>query len=82
MSVTVNPNTNKVYVAYSDNRELSIINGTIDTPLDEDKNIAVGHPCPIDIAVNLEKNHSYVSYNCFDGIFLINEDDTSPSHRR
>jgi YVTN family beta-propeller protein len=76
-SIEVNPNTNKVYVGYSNNYHLSVIDGESDTLLvDTNKeNVKIGltFGCPSDIAINKEKNHAYVTFDCKDHIFLINE---------
>jgi YVTN family beta-propeller protein len=77
-SVSVNPKTNTIYVGYINSYHYSVIDGTTDTLLVDKKNnetvkIGLTYPCPSDIATNQEKNHSYVSFDCRDGIFLINE---------
>ncbi|HSF49297.1 MAG TPA: tetratricopeptide repeat protein, partial [Nitrososphaeraceae archaeon] len=79
LSIDVNPNTNKVYVGYSNNFHLSVIDDKSNRLLrdinDEPVKIGLFYPCPSDIAINQEKNHTYVSFDCKDHIFLINESD-------
>jgi YVTN family beta-propeller protein len=77
-SIEVNPNTNKVYVGYSNNFHLSVIDGKSDRLLVDNNNekVMIGplsYPCPSDIAINQVKNHAYVSFDCKDHIFLIDE---------
>jgi YVTN family beta-propeller protein len=83
ISVAVNPNTKKVYVGYSNSHELSVINSIDDTLLidknGEEVKIGFNYRCPSDIAVNLDKNQLYVSFDCRDGIFLVNDEITSTS---
>ena len=83
ISVAVNPNTKKVYVGYSNSHEFSIINSTNDELLVDNKGeevkVGFNYPCPSDIAVNLEKNQLYISFDCKDGIFLVNDKITSTS---
>jgi DNA-binding beta-propeller fold protein YncE len=84
MSIAVNPDTKKVYVDYSNSHEFSIINSIDDVLLvdnkgEEVKIVGFYYPCPSDIAVNLEKNHLYVSFDCRDGSFLVKDSITSTS---
>jgi YVTN family beta-propeller protein len=78
-SIAVNPNANKVYVGYSNHFHYSVINGKNDTLLHDTNNettkINVNYACPSDIAINQEKNHAYVSFDCQDDLFLITESD-------
>jgi YVTN family beta-propeller protein len=76
LSIDVNPNTNLIYVGYSNNFHLSVIDGKSDRLLVDNDNesvkIPLFYPCPSDIAMNQEKNVAYVSFDCKDGISMIN----------
>ena len=75
-SLAVNTNNNEVYVGYSNSFVYSVINGTNDKVLDDYNNesvkIALIYKCPSDITMNQEKNIAYVSFDCRDGISIIN----------
>jgi YVTN family beta-propeller protein len=77
ISVAVNPNTKKVYVGYSNSYELSIINSIDDELLLDNKGqevkLGFNYPCPSDIAVNLKQNQLFISFDCTDGIILVND---------
>jgi YVTN family beta-propeller protein len=75
-SIAVNTNTSQVYVGYSNNFHYSVIDSNNDQVLLDNKNesnkIALIYRCPSDIAINQEKNIAYVSFDCKDGISIIN----------
>ena len=75
-SIAVNTNNNEVYVGYSNSFQYSVINGKNDKVLVDNNNesvkIALIYRCPSDIAMNQEKNIAYVSFDCKDGISIIN----------
>jgi DNA-binding beta-propeller fold protein YncE len=74
-SIAVNTNTSQVYVGYSNHFHYSVINGKNDEVLVDNNNesvkIALIHRCPSEIAMNQEKNVAYVSFDCKDGISMI-----------
>jgi DNA-binding beta-propeller fold protein YncE len=77
--ITVNTNSNKVYVVYSNNFHLSVIDGKSDRLLINNNNETVkigplSFNCPSDIAINQVKNRAYVSFDCKDHIFLIDDE--------
>ena len=82
-SVAVNSNTNKIHIGYSNSFEISVIDGISDELVKDDNEeevkIPIHYACPSDIAINLEKNHSYVSFDCRDSIFLIKDSKNSTS---
>jgi YVTN family beta-propeller protein len=75
-SMAVNTNTSQVYVGYSNNFHYSVIDGKNDKVLVNNNNesvkIPLFYPCPSDIAIHQEKNIAFVSFDCKDGIFMIN----------
>jgi YVTN family beta-propeller protein len=75
-SIAINTNTSLVYVGYSNLFHYSLIDGKNDKVLVDSNNesvkIAVTYACPSDIAMNQEKNVAYVSFDCKDGISIIN----------
>jgi YVTN family beta-propeller protein len=75
-SIAVNTNTSQVYVGYSNDFHYSVIDGKNDEVLvdsnKENVKIPLFYPCPSDITMNQEKNIAYVSFDCKDGISMIN----------